>query len=190
MENDMMITSTKIKIRNKKLSDARNDYKWQTDAELAKLDAVPPLTISYAQYLLDYTWELQFNYPTRRRFAVETLDGKHIGNCSYYDINKNKGEAELGIMIGNRDYWDKGYGTDTVLILANHIFQETKLNRVYLKTLETNTRAQKCFEQCGFIRYGHMSRDSYNFVLMELHRKQWQQQNEERNSTESLVTES
>ena len=170
-----MITGTKIRLRDKRLSDALNDYSWQTDAELAQLDAVPPLTISYSQYLLDYTWELRFNYPTRRRFAVETLDGEHIGNCSYYDISKSRSEAELGIMIGNRDYWDKGYGTDTVLTLVNHIFQETSLKRIYLKTLEANARAKRCFEQCGFTRYGSKARDSYNFVLMELNRKQWQQ---------------
>ncbi len=175
VENDM-ITVTKVRLRNKKLSDARNDYTWQTDQELAQLDAAPLLTISFAQYLLDYTWELRLPSPGRRRFAVETLDGAYIGNCSYYDINETKGEAELGIIIGNRDYWDKGYGTDVVLTLVNHIFQQTSLNRIYLKTLEPNTKAQKCFEKCGFTRYGHAVKDGYNFVLMELHRKQWQQQ--------------
>jgi RimJ/RimL family protein N-acetyltransferase len=171
-----MITGTKIRLRNKKMSDARDDYTWQTDPELAQLDATPRLTSSFAQYILDYTWELRFPSRTTRRFAVETLDGRHIGNCSYYNINETKGEAELGIMIGNRDYWDKSYGTDTVRTLVNHIFQETNLNRVHLKTLESNTRAQKCFEKCGFTRYRHMARDGYNFMLMELYRLQWQQQ--------------
>ncbi len=185
-----MITGSKIKFRNKKLSDARNDYAWQTDPELARLDAVPVLTIGFIQYLLDYTWELHLPSPTRRRLAIETLDGKHIGNCSYYDINKAKGEAELGIMIGNRDYWDKGYGTDTVITLINHIFQQTNLNRVYLKTLNSNTRAQKCFTKCGFTRYWRTARDGYNFVLMEIHHEQWQrQQTENRNVTGHLIRE-
>lgn len=174
-----MITGTRVRLRDKKMSDARDDYIWQTDPELAQLDAVPTLTISFAKYLLDYTWELRLPSLTICRFAVESLDGKHIGNCSYYNINEAKGEAELGIMIGDRDYWDKSYGTDTVRALINHIFQETKLNRVYLKTLESNTRAQKCFKKCGFTPYGRMARDGYNFMLMELHLKQYQQQPEE-----------
>ncbi len=185
-----MINGTKIKLRKKKLGDARDDYNWQTDSELTRLDAVPPLTISYMQYLLDYTWELHFSSPIRHRFAVETRDGKHIGNCSYYDINETKGTAELGILIGNRDYWDKGYGTETVITLINHIFQQTNLNRIYLKTLDSNTRAHKCFQKCGFTQYGHMARDGYNFVLMELRRKQWQEQAENRNLTGSFTTES
>ncbi len=171
-----MIKGTRIRLRHKKLSDARNDYTWQTDPELAQLDAVPQLTIGFAQYLIDHAWELRFSSHTRRRFAIETLEGKHIGNCSYYNINETEGTAELGIMIGNRDYWDKGYGTDTVITLVNYVFQKTNLNRIYLKTLESNTRAQKCFAKCNFTQYGRLSRDGYDFVLMELHREQWQQQ--------------
>ena len=171
-----MITGTRIKLHNKKLSGARNDYTWQTDSELAQLDAAQVLTISFAQYLLEYAWELYLSSPARRGFAVETIDGKHIGNCSYYNIDETKGEAELGIMIGNRDYWDRGYGADTVITLVSRIFRETNLNRIYLKTLDSNTRAQKCFAKCSFVRYGCMTRDGYNFVLMEIHRNQWQQQ--------------
>ena len=182
-----MLTGTKIKLRNKKLSDARDDYLWQTDPELARLDAASLLTIGFARYLLDYTWELRFSSPTRRQFAIETVDDKHIGNCSYYDINDTKGEAELGIMIGNRDYWDKGYGTDAISTLVNYIFQQTNLNRIYLKTLDSNTRAQKCFEKCGFTRCGCMARDGYDFVLMEIHRTNWQQQIESRNLEGSVI---
>ena len=185
-----MINGTKIKLRHKKLSDARNDYTWQSDSELARLDATPQLTTRFAQYLIDYGWELHFSSPIRHRFAVETVDGKHIGNCSYYDINDTESKAELGILIGNRDYWDKGYGADTVITLVNYIFRETKLNRIYLKTLDSNIRAHRCFQKCGFTPYGRMARDSYNFVLMELLRKQWQERTENRNLTESLTTES
>ena len=165
-----MITATKVRLRDKKLSDSRNDYEWQSDPELAELDATTHLTMSFAQYLLDYSWELHFPYQTTRRFAVETLSGKHIGNCSCYDINETIGEAQIGIVIGNRNYWNKGYGTDAVTALVNHIFQETSLNRIYLKTLESNIRAQNCFAKCGFVRYGHMVRDGHRFVLMELKR--------------------
>ena len=177
-----MIIGTKIRLRNKKMSDARHDYTWQSDPELAQLDAVPVLTISYAQYLLNYAWELRLPSLTTRRFAVENLDGKHIGNCSYYNINEAKGEAELGIMIGERDYWDKSYGSDTVMALINHISQATKLKRLYLKTLESNTRAQKCFQKCGFKTHGRLVRDGYVFALMELHLDRRQQSPQENGS--------
>jgi RimJ/RimL family protein N-acetyltransferase len=119
---------------------------------------------------------MRYPTPNRQRFAIETLDGKHVGNCTYYGIDETKSEAELGIIIGNRDYWNQGYGTDAITTLVNHIFQQTKLNRIYLKTLETNARAQRCFEKCGFAPYGHLKRDGYNFVLMELNREEWEKQ--------------
>ncbi len=168
-----MITGNKIKLRDKRLTDALDDYSWRTDAELAQLDAAPLLTAAFPQYLSDYTVELHYPPSTKRSFAIETLDGNHIGNCVYYNISEMKGEAELGIMIGNRDYWDKGYGTEAVTTLLSYIFHQTKLNRIYLKTLNSNRRAQKCLEKCGFTSYGHMTKDGYNFVLMEMHRKQW-----------------
>ncbi len=170
----MMITGKKIVLRDKRLADARDDYTWKTDSELAQLDATPQLTISFPQFLIDYTSELRSSHPTKHQFAIETRDGKHIGNCGYYAIDEIKGEAEVGIMIGNRDYWDKGYGADTVTTLVNYIFRQTNLNRIYLKSLNWNTRAHKCFRKCGFTPCGHLDKDGLNFVLMDIQRKQWQ----------------
>lgn len=174
-----MITGSKIVIREKRLADAWDDYDWEVDPELAQLDAAPPVTITFSQYRADYTDELRHSIPASHRFAVDTLDNQHIGNCSYYNISETKGEAELGIMIGNRDYWNKGYGSDTVAALVSYIFCQTSLNRIYLKTLESNDRAQKCFQKCGFNPYGHLARDGFSFLLMEIHRNQWQQQQTE-----------
>jgi len=175
-----MIIGSKVILRAKRLNDARDDYTWQTDPELARLDATPLLTISFSQYLSDYASELHYPPLTRCRFAIETLDGKHIGNCTYYGINEAKGEAELGIIIGNRSCWGKGYGADAVITLLGYIFRRTNLKRIYLKTLDSNIRAQKCFQKCGFTLYRHLVRDGFSFVLMEIHRKQWEECQPER----------
>jgi RimJ/RimL family protein N-acetyltransferase len=169
-----MITGSKIILREKTSADAWDDYAWETDPELARLDASPTLSIPYSRFLSDYTSDLYYSSTTSHRFAVDTLDGEHIGNCSYYNLDKSRGETELGIMIGNRDYWNKGYGTDAVTALVNYIFRQMKLKRVYLKTLDWNIRAQKSFQKCGFTPYGQLARDGYNFVLMEIYRGQWQ----------------
>ena len=171
-----MIIGSKVILRDKKLADAQDDYAWQVDPELAQLDAAPRLTTTFSQYLSDYASQLRYPTPGRHEFAVETLDGNHIGSCVYYDINETKAEAELGIMIGNRDYWDKGFGTDTVVTLVSYIFHQARLKRIYLKTMDSNSRAQKCFKKGGFTPCGCLVRDGFNFVLMELHREQWEEQ--------------
>ena len=85
---------TKVRLREKKLTDARSDYRWQTNPELVRLDAMPLLTISLPRYLLDYTMMLGNPSPKRRTFGIDTLDGRHIGNCVYYNIDREKEEAE------------------------------------------------------------------------------------------------
>ncbi len=177
----MIAAHGRIKIRNKRLADAPNDYAWQSDPVLVQLDAAPLLTTTFTDYLSCYASELRNPPPDRRLFAIETtLDRKHIGNCVYYNINEDSQEAELGIMLGNRNYWDKGYGADAVKALVNHIFRETNLKRIHLKTLVTNERAKKCFQNCGFTPYNQVSRDGHNFVLMELHHDQWERRNQQK----------
>ncbi len=170
-----MITGSKVRLCRKRLANALNDYAWKTDPALAQLDASSPLTTTFTEYLLGYASELRRARPTKHEFAIETMDGEHIGNCAYYGINETKGEAEIGIMIGNRRYWDRDYGSDAVNTLVSHVFSQMNLRRIHLKTLESNKRAQKCFRKCGFTTCGRMVNDGHSFVLMELHRKQWQQ---------------
>lgn len=166
-----MLTGQKVVLREKRISDAANDYAWRCDADLTRLDAVSPITMSYREYMAYYADELQSTNRKRRRFAIDSLDdGKHIGNCMYYDIDKGRRQAELGIMIGEREYWGKGYGTDAVTTLVCHIFKETNIDRIYLNTLEWNVRAQRCFEKCGFIACGRVTRRGNDFMVMELHR--------------------
>lgn len=169
-----MINGNMVRLREKKLPDALDDYAWQTDPELSRLDAQPVLDLSFRQYMSDYAAELLYSSATKRRFAIETLNGKHIGNCAYYGVDEEKGEAELGIIIGHRDYWDKGYGTDAIKALVSHVFHNTALKRLHLKTLDWNIRAQKCFQKLGFTVCGQAARDGYNFILMEIHRSQWE----------------
>ncbi len=167
-------TEPRIRIRHKRISDARDDFSWQTDCELARLDAAEPLTMSYQHFLSEYTFDLCYPSSSRHEFAVETLDGEHIGNCVYYNLNPAEGKTELGIMIGNREYWNKGYGTETVNTLLDHIFKRTTLDRVYLTTLDWNKRAHSCFKKCGFQEYGTLDRDNYTFILMSIHRDEWE----------------
>ena len=48
------ISGRKVRLRQKKLTDVRNDYNWQSDPELARLDAAPVLKASFPVYLMDY----------------------------------------------------------------------------------------------------------------------------------------
>jgi len=172
------IEGQQARLRAKRLSDVNNDYAWQSDPELARLDATTVLSMPFSEYVLSYAHQLRYSNRNSFRFAIETPDGRHIGNCTYYNINRSAGEAEIGIMIGDRNYWDQDYGTDAVTIMLDHIFRQTMLQRLHLKTLDWNLRAKKCFLKCGFTDIGHLGQDGYNFRVMEITRQQWQERSE------------
>jgi len=164
------IVGKKVRLRPKQVKDASNDYLWRKDEELSRLDAAIPLTISFGEYLLFYGEELYGTLDDHFRFGVETLDGKHIGNCALYNIDRYKKEAELGVMLGDRDYWDQGYGEDVVRALVGHAFSTANLDRLHLKTLDWNIRAQQCFKKTGFVPCGRLLSGQYNFIIMEIRR--------------------
>ena len=86
------------------------DYIWRSDPELARLDAAYPLTMTYDRFLKIYQDQLKYPTPGSHHFAAVTHEGKFIGNCMYYDLDSVNMEAELGIVIGDRDYWGNAFG--------------------------------------------------------------------------------
>ena len=174
-DEEVRIKGEMVILRDKRIEDAEDDYAWRVDEELARLDASRPLSMSSAEFVRYSKEELAFPSPRSKRLAIDTVDGKHIGNCMYYDIDLRGGEAELGIMIGDRDYWSKGYGTDSVASLLDHIFTTTALSRIYLHTLEWNRRARRSFEKSGLREVKEVRRNGMDFILMEILRSEWEQ---------------
>lgn len=168
-----LLEGEKVKVREKRLSDAEEDHTWRQDAELARLDAAAPLRLDIQEYVRQYKRELEHPSAFSRRFGIDTHDGVHIGNCMYYDVDYARGAAELGILLGNRDYWDGGYGTEAVQLLLWHIFTNMPVKRVYLHTLDWNHRAQRSFEKCGFQIIRPVKRSGWEFFYMELKQERW-----------------
>ena len=187
--NETVIKGELTVLREKRIEDAAKDYEWRVDPELAALDATTPLRMSFESYLRLVEDEIRHPVPWSKRFAIETHDGKLIGNCMYYDIDTHKGQAELGILIGDRDYWNHGYGTDVVNNLTSHIFSTTSFGRIYLHTLAWNIRAQKSFKKSGFVVVKDVRRSGYDFILMELLRERWEQMHERRLSLKDSTEE-
>ena len=173
VSDDTIAEGRLVRLRRKRPADARQDYAWRTDSELARFDAARPISTPYQEFLLMFTDELRFPSPFRRMFAIEDSGGRHIGNLMYYNIDERRREAELGITIGVRDCWGGGYGTDAVLTMLRYVFGHTSLTRVYLNTLSWNHRAQRCFEKAGFRRIGRSSRNGHDFEIMEVRRENW-----------------
>ena len=177
------LRGAKIILRDKRVEDAEKDYRWRSDAELARLDAAIPLTMSFERYMKLFEDQLKYPTPGSHHYSVDAIDGTYIGNCMYYDLDTVNMEAELGIVIGEREYWSEGYGYDAVTTLLEHMFSTRDLKRVYLHTLEWNARAQRSFSKSGFQPLKQVRRMAHDFILMEVLRDDWFADAEKRHAT-------
>lgn len=176
---DEVACGTLVRLRRKRIEDAETDYLWRRDPELARFDAASPLRSSFQDFLVTYADDIRYPSPFRRVFAIEDLAGHHIGNVMYYNIDERRGEAELGITIGDKRYWGRGYGSDAVLAFVRYLFAETGMRRIYLNTLDWNVRAQHAFRRAGFAPIGTNRRGFHTFVTMEF-RQEWLAAGDER----------
>ena len=166
-----------VTLRSKRIIDAWNDYIWRIDPELSQLDAAVPLGLSFTDFERFYREDLRKYNPRSFKFAIENKNGVHIGNCMCYDFNERRQQAEFGIMIGDRDYWGRGYGSDATKTLLAYIFTKTRIRRLYLHTLMSNRRAQRAFESAGFRKYDRVWREGKNFIQMEALAYEWFREN-------------
>lgn len=167
----VVLTGKMVSLRPRELEDCAKEYRWRTDEELCRLDATIPVSFSYAEFLDRYSIELEYPGLTYT-LAIDTQDGTHIGECSLFNIDFIDNSTEIGILIGERDYWDQGYGADVLETIMHHIFNTSDIEKIVLRTLDWNIRAQKCFKKCGFTGSDSLIIGEYHFLIMESHRPQ------------------
>lgn len=97
--------------------------------------------------------EAKFNSTTKSKDAqldkaIETLDeGRYIGGCGINSLDWKNSVATVGIFIGDKNYWGKGYGTDAMKVLLRFIFEQMNINKVKLFVYSFNERAIKSYEK-------------------------------------------
>jgi RimJ/RimL family protein N-acetyltransferase len=143
----MTIKGGDINLRPIKIADAKRFVKWFSDSTVNKFLARRKLTLKEE---LAWIRKIPKNENGISRFAIETKDGVHIGSVSFHDINKNDKFATFGIMIGDKMFWNRGYGTEATKLILDHGFQKLKLHRIELEVYEYNPRAIKVYKRLGF----------------------------------------
>jgi RimJ/RimL family protein N-acetyltransferase len=158
-------------------SDAEIIARWSGDAQFWRLAHTEPAFPVTPKYVKQKIAERPID---RQAFAIRILtDDCLIGLIGLYTIYWLHREAFVGIQIGERDYWGKGYGTDALQALLRFAFEELNLKRVSLSVLEGNARAMRSYEKCGF-RYEGRQRHAWAYdgrrwdeIYMGLLRDEW-----------------
>lgn len=86
-------------------------------------------------------------------FAI-TVGDELIGHCGLFGHDQIARTAQLGIVIGERAYWGRGYGRDAVRVLVDYGFRMRNLHKLWLTVHADNSRAMRAYESVGFAEEG------------------------------------
>lgn len=162
---------------------AKADIRWQRDSELHRLSDNNPARLNSEKKLKEWIekqGETGFP-PDRYFFSVRTLaEDQYIGFLGLW-VDLIHREAWVGLGIGERDFWSKGYGTDMMRLCQRYVFSELSMERLSLGLFEYNPRALRSYEKCGFRLEGRTRQDTlregkrYDSLWMGILRAEWLQ---------------
>lgn len=154
---------------------------WDHDSEYRRLlDSEPTNQFSVKKMTEWIQKDQEKDPPPFYFFAIRTLEGDRLVGFTGLDGDIfPHGEAFVGIGIGEREFWGKGYGTDAMKVILRYAFQELNLRRVSLDTFEYNPRAIRSYEKAGFVHEGR-ARDflyregrRWDLIFMGILREEW-----------------
>ncbi len=156
-----MYIGKKVRLREYRKEDIPLRLNYINDAEMLNLliSGIPyPITLHEEEKWLESISALGDTY----KFAIETIEDKQfIGGCSINDVDWKNSVAAVGIFIGEKDCWGKGYGTDAMRTLISFIFTQMNMNKIKLTCYSFNGRAIKSYEKCGFKVEGILRQEIY-----------------------------
>jgi RimJ/RimL family protein N-acetyltransferase len=113
-------------------------------------------------------------------FAIRTLaDDRLIGDVGLGGLFWNHGDTFVGIGVGDREFWGKGYGSEAMKLVLCYAFTELNLRRVTLNVFEYNLRAIRCYEKLGFQPEGrvrkYLNREGrrWDLIYMGISKEEW-----------------
>ena len=161
---------------------AKSQAQWRRDTEFHRLLDGKPAALTSEKKIKEWLEQhLLDGEPRHYSFSVRTLDGdRHIGSFSLW-VDVIHSEAWIGIGIGDRESWGKGYGTDMLKLCLQYTFTELCLERVTLGLHDYNPRALRSYEKCGFRLEGRTRQDEMregrrnDSLWMGILREEWLQ---------------
>ena len=144
------LTGERVVLRRLEVSDVTDRYvEWMNDPEVTQFlesrfvtqtrDSVSDFVASALA-----TPDLEF-------FAiVDRATQTHVGNIKLGPIDRNHMTADVGLMIGERVFWGKGYGTQAISLITQYAFDELGLCKVTAGAYSNNLGSIRAFEKAGW----------------------------------------
>ena len=155
-----MATNRAVKLKGKKIllsPVSKNDialfHSWISDLEVTKttLSSAKIFTLEDER---DWFADIGRSADDKVLAIVVKNNAKVIGTIGLHKIDSTDRRASLGIMIGDKRYWGKGYGKEAVVLMLDFAFTALNLHSVHLGVFAFNHRAVRAYKTVGFKEYG------------------------------------
>ena len=174
-----MIEGKLVNLRAPELTDLERNTRWINDREVTRfLELRYEMSLAAEEEWMRARCREPMSY-ANNFFAIETKDGVHIGNTNFFNAVPEDRKTELGIMIGEKSYWSRGYGGDALRTLIRFGFETMNFHRIELSVYAFNERAQAAYRGCGFIEEGRRRAAKYSegayhdVIVMSVLRDEW-----------------
>ena len=147
-----MITGTYVELKPVEREDLPRYVAWFNDPDVMRyFGRYEPWSLAQEE---DW-YETQRQRADVRNYAVY-YEGQHIGGAGYSAIDGRARSAEVGLLIGRKDLWNRGLGADIMGALVRFGFEQMNLHRIYLRVFSDNVPAIRCYEKVGFRHEGRL----------------------------------
>ena len=155
------------------------EAEWHLNSEYCRLLDWDPAR-RFSPYAVQKWIEKQYENPNDYFFTIRLLeDDRIVGGIGLDAVYWTHGDAFVGIGLGQKEDWGKGYGTDAMRIILRYAFTELNLRRVSLDVFEYNPRGVRSYEKAGFVIEGRVRgavlRDGrrWDVIYMGILREEW-----------------
>ena len=176
-----MLGGKKVKLAPLERKHIDHFLKWFNDPEITQyLMMYKPLTRDWEEEWFDALKHKEDAVYFSIYVINENKSDAIIGNCAIQDINSKNRACSCGITIGEKDYQNKGYGTEAMEMLVEYGFNTLNMNRIELTVYEFNIRAYKLYQKVGFIEEGRKRQARYHNgryhdeIIMAILREDWE----------------
>lgn len=157
-----ILESDNFYLRNISLEDCNENYLgWMNDSEVNQY-----LESRFTTHTLDSLKNFVSSMNSSENnilFAIiDKESDKHIGNIKLGGIHPVHKYADIGLVIGDKNYWGRGIATNAISLVCKYAFDELNLRKVFAGVYENNIGSIKAFKKCGF-KKAYIKKDTYFF---------------------------
>lgn len=153
-EFNPFIKGKRIYLREVRLSDVdENYYRWMNDPEVTQY--LESRFFPNSREMIElYIKQMEENTDILFMAIIVKDNEKHIGNIKIHRINWIHRYAEVSLVIGEKKFWGKGYGTESITLAVGHAFNTLNLHKLSARMYANNVGSIKAFKKANFFKEG------------------------------------